>query len=61
MQIARSGTLLNHGSWRMSVPRLWTMQGPGTAAPAAAAGAAGDDDDDMTPLRRICADDRRAA
>lgn len=24
-------TLLNHGSWRMSEPRLWTMQGPGIA------------------------------
>jgi hypothetical protein len=24
-------TLLNQGSWRISAPRLWTMQGPGIA------------------------------
>jgi len=38
----------------MSLPRLCTMQGPGTAAPAGAGGA----DDDRR--RRTCAD-RRAA
>lgn len=27
----RNSTLLNHGSWRISVPRLCTMQGPGIA------------------------------
>jgi hypothetical protein len=47
-------TLLYHGSWRMSLPRLCTMQGPGTAAPAGAGGA----DDDRR--RRTCPD-RRAA
>ena len=50
----RLPTLLYHGSWRMSLPRLCTMQGPGTAAPAGAGGA----DDDRR--RRTC-DDRRAA
>lgn len=27
-----NSTLLNHGSWRISAPRLCTMQGPGIAA-----------------------------
>lgn len=48
-------TLLYHGSWRMSLPRLCTMQGPGTAAPAPAGGA----DDDRS--RRICGERRAAA
>uniref|UniRef100_A0A0D9XL89 Uncharacterized protein n=1 Tax=Leersia perrieri TaxID=77586 RepID=A0A0D9XL89_9ORYZ len=59
----RVPALLNHGSWRMSVPRLWTMQGPGTAAPAPAAGADEDESSAAPPplLPRICADNERRA